>query len=802
MENREALKSLTLEETLRAYKTNSAKGLDKGEIADRQKKYGLNEVAEKKTSRLLLFLKHFWGLTAWMLEATVMLSFILQKYFDAWLILGLLLFNGFIGFIQEQKAARTVETLKKKLEVMVRVLRSGEWILIAARELVPGDIVRIRTGDFLSADMKVIRGEVMLDQSALTGETTLQKAQPNQFLYGGAVVKSGECTAVVILTGKETFFGKTVSLVITARHKLHMEEIVGRVVRILFAIVVTMLSITLIVSLLRGESFISVLPLVLILLVSAIPVGLPAMFTISMARGSRDLAEKGLLVSRLSATEDAATLTTLFTDKTGTITMNLLSIQEVTSFGNFSKGDVLRLGALASEPSNADPIDSAFFKSLEEKGIALTEYEQISFIPFEVATKRTEAIVRHQNNSFKVLKGSYTSIKTFCKVDSLAVDETVEAWAHKGFKTIAVAKQDAAAVLLVGIVALYDPPRPDSQEIIKQIKELGIDVKMLTGDALPIATEIARQTGIGNKLASISELRTMFSDVNESNKSIHEHSGYAEVLPEDKFLIVKNLQGEKQIVGMTGDGVNDAPALKQAEVGIAVMGATDVAKQAASIILLKEGLRQIVELIKVGRVIHTRISNYTVNKIAKTIQTVLFVSTAYLLTHSFVVGPIDMVLMLFLIDFVVLALATDKVQGSRKPEKWEIRPLVQKGLIIGIALVIESLLWLLFGRNYFSIQNVETLHSFGFCILFYSSITAVLVVRSKQRFYREPIGKLLIAVILADILIVIALLSVGFKGFAQLPIGAILFTLLYFLVCNLLINDSLKVIVARKLNIR
>lgn len=604
-------------------------------VAQLRQRYGYNEVKEKQTPIIVLFARHFWGLTAWMLEATVVISFLLHKTFDAYVILALLIFNALIGFFNEQKAAKTVAALRKQLQVIVRVLRNSNWLQIASKELVPGDIVRIRMGDFLTADMQLLDGEIKTDKSALTGETALIDVKKGDTIFAGSIVKGGEGTAMVTATGTESFFGKTTKLVMTASHKMHMEEVVVKVVRLLFIAVISILAITVTIGLINGQSFTSILPLILILLVSAVPVGLPAMFTISMAKGSKELAENGLLVSRLSATEDAATLTTLCIDKTGTITKNELSLQQILATPRFTTNDVLMFGSMASVKSDNDNIDLAFIVEAERLKLLPHDFKQESFTPFNASIKHTEAKVSYSGKQLTVAKGAFVAIKDMCGVTNSELEKTVEELAHKGFKTIAVAVAEKDKNFeLAGIAALYDPPREDAAAMLAAIRDLGINIKMLTGDALPIGKEIAIEVGIGNDVVSMADVREQMKVVEENFKTIHTHNGFAEVLPEDKFNIVKSLQLEKQVVGMTGDGVNDAPALKQAEVGIAVKNATDVAKQAASIILLKEGLQQILALIRVGRSIHVRISNYTVNKIAKTIQTILFVCVSFIIPNS------------------------------------------------------------------------------------------------------------------------------------------------------------------------
>jgi len=785
--------NITTKATVDLPVTDLKTGLLDAVIDPLRKQYGFNEVKEKPTPAIILLARHFWGLTSWMLEATVIISFLLHKTFDAWVILVLLIFNILIGFINEQKAAKTVAALQQQLQVMVRVLRNSNWLQIASKELLPGDIVRIRMGDFLTADMQLTEGEIKADKSALTGETALIEVKQGDTLYAGSIVKGGEGTAMVTATGTRSFYGKTAKLVMTASHKMHMEEVVAKIVRLLFIAVLSVLIITSVIGLIGGQSLLTVLPLILLLMVSAVPVGLPAMFTISMAKGSNELAENGLLVSRLSATEDAATLTTLCIDKTGTITKNELSLEQTLATSRFSPTDVVMFGTMASVKADNDPIDLAFIREAEKQKLIPPDFQQESFTPFNAIIKHTEAKVTYRDKQLIIAKGAFLAIKNMCGLTDIEFDKTVEEWAHKGFKTIAVAIAEKERNFeMAGIAALFDPPREDAAAMLAAIRDLGIDIKMLTGDALPIGKEIAMQVGIGNNVVSMTGFREQMKLAEASSEIIHTHNGFAEVLPGDKFNIVKSLQHENQIVGMTGDGVNDAPALKQAEVGIAVKDATDVAKQAASIILLKAGLQQILELIRVGRNIHIRIANYTVNKIAKTIQTILFVCVSFIITKQFVVSTLDMVMLLFMIDFVVLALSIDKVSWSRKPATWNIRPLIKKGVLIGLLLFAECITWFFAAKSMFGLTDPARFNSFGFACLFFSTIASIPVIRTEKRFYKEPISKTLLYVLLADIIAVCLMLAIGFTGFTKIPGLVIVSTLCFFIATNLLINDYVK----------
>jgi H+-transporting ATPase len=781
----------TVADVLAEFKVEAASGLTDAQVQANQKNYGLNEVSPEKQSILVVFLKHFWGLTAFMLEFTIVTSLLLHNYVNVYLISGLMLFNAVIGFLQELKAARTVKALQKSLQVFARVLRNGTWLQVSGNQLVPGDIIRIRTGDFVTADAKLIDGNAGADQSALTGESKLIHKNEGNILYGGSIVKNGECTAVVVATGIKTFFGKTAQLVQKAKPRLHMEEVVANVVKILFSIVLVFLAVTILISLLRGETFLSILPLMLILMISAVPIALPAMFTLSMAKGSRQLAAKGILVSRLSATEDAATLTTLCIDKTGTLTQNKLSVQHVVANENFTTDIVLQYAVLASVAANNDPIDMAFIQKAKDDKIDMNGFTQKSFTPFSAENKKTEALVQKNGKESKVMKGAYNTIKGLCSTQHASLDKTVETWAVQGFRTIAVAIVQDKTTTMAGIAALIDPPIPDSAEMISRIKALGVKVKMLTGDALPIAKEIAMQVGIGDDIVEAGLLRNI-ADPKKVHEIIVAHEGFAEVLPEDKFNIVKALQQFHEITGMTGDGVNDAPALKQAEVGIAVMNATDVAKQAASVVLLHEGLDNIISLITVGRTIHHRITNWVISKISGTLFKVIFICTAYIISGRFVVGAFDMIFLLFMVDFVSLTLSTDIVSSSKNPESWKIGPMAKTGCILGLLNTIEAFAWLFIGNRYLGIKGVQELHSFGFVILFFTGIFNIIIIRTPERFYKQHIGNVLLFAVIADVAVVILLLIIGAAGFMKLSIVNISITLSYFLLCSFLINDWIK----------
>jgi plasma-membrane proton-efflux P-type ATPase len=578
--------SASVPDTLATLKVNPETGLARAEVDTRRKENGCNEVAEKKRHPALKFLRKFWGISAWMLELIMVLSAALGKYSDLIVVGALLVINAVLSFMQESRAAGVVEALRKRLQVNARVRRDSSWQVIPARELVPGDIVRVRPGDILPADVKLLTGALSIDQSALTGESKDADKKPGEVLSSGSVVRRGEGNGVVMLTGAKTYFGRTTQLVQEARPKLHIEAVVAKVVRWLFVIVGALLCMVVVLSRIRGSPLLEMVSLMLVLLMSAVPVALPVMFTVSMAVGSKELAKRGVLVTRLSAAEDAATMDVLCVDKTGTITMNQLAVTGVIPLEHATEADVLFAGALASQEANQDPIDHAFLTAAKDRHVFdnVPKVTPVSFAPFDAKNRRTEAVVEQNGQRQRVMKGAMRTIAEACGFQPAAIEALearVSAAAAKGYRTLAVARgPETGAPTLIGLVSLYDPPRPDAKQLIATLHDLGVPVKMLTGDALPVACEIGRGVGLPN-------IRHM-ADLKAGNQSVDllaGADGFAEVFPEDKYTVVKHLQAAGHVTGMTGDGVNDAPALRQAEVGIAVSTATDVAKGAASVVL-------------------------------------------------------------------------------------------------------------------------------------------------------------------------------------------------------------------------
>ena len=790
----------SVSDTLAALHVNPDTGLARAEVDVRRKEHGYNEVAEKKEHPVLKFLGKFWGVSAWMLELIMVLSAVLKNYSDLAVVGALLVVNAVLSFMQEHRAAGVVEALRKRLQVSARVRRDSSWQVIPARELVPGDIVRLRSGDIIPADVKLLTGALSVDQSALTGESKDADKSPGEVLSSGSVARRGEGNGVVMLTGAKTYFGRTTELVQEARPKLHIEAVVAKIVRWLFVIVGVLLGVVVVLSFIRGVPLIEMIPLMLVLLMSAVPVALPVMFTVSMALGSKELAKRGVLVTRLSAAEDAATMDVLCVDKTGTITMNQLAVTGVIPLEKATEADVLFAGALASQEANQDPIDLAFLAAAKAHHVfdGLPAVTPVSFAPFDAKSRRTEAVVEQNGQRLRVMKGAVRTIAETCGLklpEVEALEQRVSAAAAKGYRTLAVARgPETGNPVLVGLVSLYDPPRRDAEQLIATLSDLGVPVKMLTGDALPVALEIGRGVGLSN-IRRVADLKAASAVAgNEAVDLLAGADGFAEVYPEDKYIVVQHLQAAGHVTGMTGDGVNDAPALRQAEVGIAVSNATDVAKGAASVVLTEAGLTNIVTLVEQGRTIYQRILTWIINKISRTILKAAFVAIAFVVTGKFVVSAFAMLLLVFLTDFAKISLATDNVRPSKKPETWNIGGFITVSVVLGVAMVAEALFLLWIGWTKFGLAtNNNALYTFSFLMLLYFAVFSVVSARERHWFWSSLPSKTFMAALAADAVAGTVLTFVGLKGLAPLPWWQTLAVFVYAMVSCLVLNDAVKV---------
>lgn len=790
----------TAAEELAALHSSREQGLSSAEAAIRLKRDGANEIAQKKQHPLWLLLKKFWGVSAWMIELVALFSLVLKKYNDVWMALLLLVINALLSFLQEQHAADALVALRQRLHVLTRVLRDGIWRPIPARDVVRGDVVRVRAGDFVPADLRIIEGEVKADQSALTGESQPLEKKADDMLYSGSIASQGEASGIVTATGLGTRFGRTAQLVEDAQPRLHVNDVIARVVKWLLVIVGSLVALTLAAALLRGVPMAETLPVALVVLMSAIPVALPVMFTISTALGSMELAHKGVLITRLGAVEDAATMNVLCADKTGTLTMNRLTLVDASPQPGFSASDVIRIGALASNAADYDPIDLAFLHAAKDRNLLPAGQRVLSFAPFSAATRCTQATIETPTGNMRCIKGALRTVAQAAGLDAAALDRLRSAareQALKGIRTLAVARADEAAPpKLVGLAYLYDAPRPDSRHLIEQLRALHVDVKMLTGDARPVGQEIAHELGLGEVLRA-PDLRALSGA--RAAELITRADGFAEVFPEDKYRVVTTLQAAGLVVGMTGDGVNDAPALKQAEVGIAVSGATDVAKGAASAVLTTEGLTNIVALVQTGRAIYQRVLTWIVNKVADTILKAGLIVVAFLVTGRFVISALGMLLVVLLTDFVKIALATDHVEASRTPETWNIAPLVGVSVVLGLLMLVESLGLLAMGWRVLALARTDgQLLTFTFQLLLFFALFSLLSIRERRAFWMSRPSIALMASFAAGALIGILIGRQGLGRLQALPLSQSLRMAGCVGILVLGLNDAIKVALVRR----
>ncbi len=745
--------------------TDQAPGLTSQEAARRLAAYGPNEIAEERPHRLRRCLSKLWAPIPWMLEATIVLMLILGRLLDTGIIGFLLVFNAVISYLQEAKAETALELLRQRLTVNARVLRDGAWRVLPARELVPGDVVHLRMGDIVPADLRLTAEGVVLDQSPLTGESVPVERDPGDTAYAGAVVKRGEATGEVLATGAHTYFGRTTELVKIARTASHLETLIMRIVRYLVGIDLLLVLTMLLFAVGMHIPLLEMLPFALILLVASVPVALPATFTLAEALGAQELANRGVLVTRLSAIEEAAGMDVLCTDKTGTITLNRLSLEQLAPYPPFTADSLLELAALASDPATQDPIDLAILDEEQRRGGQANTYERLEFSPFDPATKRTEALLRRAGETLRVLKGAPQVLAGLVEgADQARVARDTDSLAAQGFRVLAVAAGPEGRPALAGLLALRDPPRPDSKELIAQLGEMGVHPRMLTGDTAPTARAIAAQVGIGARVCEASTLRQDGGETVECDV-------YAGIFPEDKFHLIRRLQEAGHVVGMTGDGVNDAPALKQAELGIAVSSATDAAKAAASMILTEPGLLNAVAAIGTSRRIYRRMHTYTLNKIIKTVQVAFFVIGAFFLTDRFVVTPFLLVLLLFANDFVTMSLASDRVRFNPQPDHWRVKHLVATALVLAGVLLVQSFLVLYLAAHTYGLSwpRVQTA---VFLNLVFSSQATVYVIRELRHFWASCPGTALLAASAGDLAAVSTLALTG-VFMAPLPAGLV-----------------------------
>ncbi len=696
-------------------------GLGGAEAAERLRQFGPNEVREEPPRTIRLLLGQLWGPVPWMLEGALALELLLDHLPEAIILAGLLVLNSVLATSEERRARTAVDLLRHRLEVIARVQREGVWTTRPARELVPGDRVHVRMGDIVPADAQIEEGSVEVDQSMLTGESTSVDRGPTESLFSSSIVRRGEATGIVTATGTRTYFGRTAELVRSARAHSHLEELMLTVVRYLLVLDVVLVGIFVGDGLLRGVNLALLAPFVLILLIASVPVALPATFTVASSLESRRLVEEGVLVTGLSAVEDAAGMDLLCSDKTGTLTQNRQTVGDLRSLVPGAEAELLALATAACDASTQDPIDLAILAAGAAR--AVPRYERRAFLPFDPANKRSEARILHGDEEWRVVLGQ-PSVVARLMATPAGADEWLERRSEEGYRILAVGAGPDHDLRLSGLIALQDPIRDDAPGLLHRLGEMGIQVVLVTGDAMPTARSVARSLGLPGPIGSRDDLA----------RASPGFSGFAGVYPEDKFALVRSLQAHHRIVGMTGDGVNDAPALKQAEVGIAVANATDVAKASAKLVLTRPGLGGIVTAVESGRRVYRRMLTWMLNKIAKTIEQVVLLSLAFVVTGLFVTTPLLILLMIFANDFVVMSVGTDRARISTGPDRWDVRRLIGVGVATASGWLAVSFGVVLVGV-YVVHWPLATLQSVVFLELVFSGQATLFLMRERGPFY-------------------------------------------------------------------
>ena len=734
-------------------------GLTSDVASGRLQKDGPNAMPDTSAHPFRDALAKFWAPVPWLLEASIVLQVVLHKYLEALIIAGLLVFNAALAYFQEGRAQATLKALKSRLAMNASVLRDGAWKTVQATELVRGDLVKLSLGGVVAADVHLVGGSVLLDQSMLTGESLPIEAGSGADTYAGALVRRGEATAEVTATGANTKFGRTAELVRTAHVESSQQKAVLRIVRnlaIFNSVVILLIGVY---AFTHKMPWSEIIPLLLTSVLASIPVALPATFTLAAALGARALAKQGVLPTRLSAVDEAATIDVLCSDKTGTLTRNELSVTSVRSMPGFDEAHILGMAALASSDGGEDPVDTAIRSASSHKP-APDLPKLAKFVPFDPAKKTSEATATDAKGSVqRIVKGAFTvvaSLTASAPTASGIADELEK----QGFRVLAVACGPPASMQLIGLIALSDPPREDSASLISELETLGVRTVMVTGDAPATAGIVAHVVGLDGAVCPPGPLPNHIKP--------EDFAVFASILPEGKFDLVKAFQKNGHTVGMCGDGANDAPALRQAEIGIAVSTATDVAKSAAGVVLTEAGLGGIVAAVKEGRITFQRILTYTLNSVLKKIVQVLLLAIGLVMTGHAVLTPMLMVIIMITGDFLAMSLATDRVRPSGTPNSWQIGKITGAGVILGACLLAFCTAILAVGK--FDLRlGIDALRTLSVVAIVFGSQATIYALRGRRHLWGLRPTIWLVMSSVADILIISTLATLGF-AMAPIPV--------------------------------
>jgi H+-transporting ATPase len=710
---------MSLEETLEQLATDPQEGLSQSEAQRRLQKYGPNAIKEEKEHPIKRFFSYFWGPIPWMIEAAVIIAGAVQHWTDFGVIFFLLLINGLVSWWHEKKASDAIQALKEKLAPEARVIREGEQKTIDARNLVSGDVVMLEMGDVVPADAKLLHDQsLMIDESSLTGESLPVEKNEGDQMFSSTTVNQGEGRAVVIATGACTKFARTVELVQSAGVVSHFQKAVLRIGYFVIALTGILVAAIVGFSLYRSDPWMNVLLFALVVTIAGIPVALPAVLTVTMAVGASMLARMKAIVTHLASMEEMAGMRILCADKTGTLTKNELELQEPVVLEAQDKQDLILAAALTARRDTEDPIDNAILAGLEKVADisleTLDEYEIEEFKPFNPTSKRAEAQVKHNRDNFWVAKGAPQVILDLVEADEQRkreVNEKVDELGEQGYRALGVARRQNGNWHYLGILPLLDPPREDVAEVVKEAQGYGVDIRMVTGDHVAIGKQVARQIGLGQDIEEAGEIFHESVDEEKEEEAVLAADGFAEVTPEHKFKIIKYLQASGYIIGMTGDGVNDAPALKQAEVGIAVAGATDAARSAADLVLTEPGLGVIVRAVEEARRIFERMISYATYRITETIRLVVFLALSVLIFNFYPVTPIMVVLLAILNDIPIMLISKDNVPVQKRPVRWDMKRVIVTACLLGGFGQVESfgLFWYIMLHLKLPVATVKTM---------------------------------------------------------------------------------------------